>query len=135
MPGGPTYLVEYNSDDEEDDCTPLIGIKSSYDFIFTEQIGTVKHRKRPCFCEKCLLWKFEECHNQFVTGQLTEGKLKYKAIQADSTEEYEVQDLLERRQGDNGPEFLVKWAGWSDQYNEWLPEAALDCPDLMKKWK
>jgi hypothetical protein len=71
--------------------------------------------------------------NQFVTGQLTEGKLKYKAIQADSTEEYEVQDLLERRQGDNGPEFLVKWAGWSDQYNEWLPEAALDLSRFNEK--
>lgn len=134
IPGGPTFLVEYDSD-EEDDCTPLKGIKSSYDFIFSEQVGTIKHRKRPCFCSECLAWKFANCQNKFVAGELQEGKVRYKSAKEDSAEEYEVEEIIDRRSVAHGTEYLVKWSGWSNQYNEWLPEDAIDCPDLLKKFK
>jgi len=39
-------------------------------------------------------------------------------------EEYEVEEILERRTGDEGREYRVKWKGWDDP--TWEPEENLD---------
>lgn len=32
-------------------------------------------------------------------------------------------------------EYLVKWLGWADSYNEWLPLHDLHCPDLIADYE
>ena len=34
---------------------------------------------------------------------------------------YNVEAILQKRQGKSGEEFLVKWEGFADEFNSWEP--------------
>ncbi|OXA50942.1 uncharacterized protein LOC110853089 [Folsomia candida] len=41
----------------------------------------------------------------------------------DEPDKYEVEAVLDRRLRSNGHEYLVKWIGWSSEFNSWEPES------------
>jgi hypothetical protein len=52
----------------------------------------------------------------------------------DDEEQYEVEALLDRRTRKRVPQYLVKWLGWPEEYNQWVPEGELDAPELRKEY-
>ena len=53
----------------------------------------------------------------------------------DSTEEYEVETILQHRRKNKGYEYLVKWSGWTQRYNSWEPESNLShSPEILKDY-
>ena len=52
----------------------------------------------------------------------------------EDSEDYEVEEILEKRAGDNGCEYLVSWAGFSDQ--TWLHESELgNCNEIVQDFE
>ena len=50
------------------------------------------------------------------------------------SEDYEVEEILEKRAGDNGCEYLVTWVGFSDQ--TWLHESELgNCNEIVQDFE
>lgn len=41
----------------------------------------------------------------------------------DDGEDYEVEEVLDRRRRKGELQYLVKWRGWSTDYNQWVAEA------------
>merc|ERR1712141_837018 len=59
-----------------------------------------------------------------------------KAVQekkADSTqeEEYEVEEIVEKRMKKGKAEYLIKWKGWSHDDDTWEPRSNLDCDKII----
>jgi len=59
-----------------------------------------------------------------------------KAVQekkADSTqeEEYEVEEIVEKRIKKGKAEYLIKWKGWSHDDDTWEPRSNLDCDKII----
>ncbi|VDN19335.1 unnamed protein product [Cylicostephanus goldi] len=34
----------------------------------------------------------------------------------------------------HGMEYKVRWRGWSEQFDEWLPDSKMDCPDAIQAY-
>src|SRR6266436_751726 len=49
-----------------------------------------------------------------------------KPIEVEGTPEYEVEEVMDSRLKRGKLEYLVKWSGYTDDYNTWEPEANLD---------
>ena len=53
---------------------------------------------------------------------------------SDATD-YEVEKILAKRTTLDTVEYLVKWRGWDDTFNEWLPEPDLeDSANLLRRF-
>ena len=48
---------------------------------------------------------------------------------------YEVEDIVDRRDGAEGPEYLVKWKDWPNDANTWEPEKHLRKLDKLAEFK
>ena len=59
-------------------------------------------------------WADEE-----VTGRFYEEELQKVVVNEDTM--YRIDKILRRRTRDNRKEVLVKWYGWGDQFNSWIP--------------
>lgn len=74
--------------------------------------------------------KYNRAHNVFSVAllepwhgrKLAEGQLP--DLEEDP-EEWEVEDIVSRRDAPAGPLYLVKWKGWPVEYNTWEPEEHL----------
>jgi hypothetical protein len=52
----------------------------------------------------------------------------------DATEQYEVEGIVDKRQGDDGVEYRVKWVGYKDP--TWEPVSGLNqVPDMVKQFE
>ena len=49
-----------------------------------------------------------------------------EAVEVEGTPEYEVEQVLDSRLKRGKLEYLVKWSGYTDDYNTWEPESNLD---------
>ena len=49
-----------------------------------------------------------------------------EAVEVEGTPEYEVEGVLNSRLKRGKLEYLVKWSGYTDDYNTWEPESNLD---------
>ena len=49
-----------------------------------------------------------------------------EAVEVEGTPEYEVEQILNSRLKRGKLEYLVKWSGYTDDYNTWKPESNLD---------
>ena len=53
-----------------------------------------------------------------------------------SEEEYEVEQIVNKRLRKGKAEYLVKWKGWDDpDDNTWEPVAHLECKELIDEYE
>jgi hypothetical protein len=52
-----------------------------------------------------------------------------------SDTEYEVEAIVGHRMRYGRIEYLIKWKGWDDSYNEWHVEKDLSCSDLLVQYR
>lgn len=50
-------------------------------------------------------------------------------------EKYEVEALLDHKRKNSEWHFLVRFKGFSDKHDLWLPEANLDCSEILAKYR
>ena len=64
-----------------------------------------------------------------VAGQ---SSVPPEPIDIEGTPEYEVEEILDSRLKHGKLEYLVKWSGYTDDYNTWEPEAnCTNSPDII----
>ena len=55
---------------------------------------------------------------------------------AQTTEdEYEVDEILDKRGKGKQIKYLVRWKGYTNRYNSWIKGANMEAPDLLKKFQ
>jgi hypothetical protein len=55
-------------------------------------------------------------------------------IRADG-EHYEVEKILADRISRGKKQYLLKWKGYPDEENSWVPAQDLDAPDLLREYQ
>ena len=64
-----------------------------------------------------------------VAGQ---SSVPPEPIDVEGTPKYEVEEILDYRLKHGKLEYLVKWSGYTDDYNTWEPEAnCVNSPDII----
>lgn len=53
----------------------------------------------------------------------------------DDPDEYEVEEIREKSLRDGRIEYLVKWAGWPSEYNQWVDKDDINAPELIRKFE
>ena len=51
----------------------------------------------------------------------------------DDEEQWEIEEIVDRVRKRNGVWYKVKWTGWDDAYNQWLPEDELEKAQELKR--
>lgn len=49
--------------------------------------------------------------------------------------EFEVEEVLDRRVSNGNVEYLLKWKGFTSRHNSWVIENDVNCPELIKKFE
>jgi len=72
------------------------------------------------------LYKLKDAGDELIEGKFYEDELQRVDKDLHSGE-YEVERVLERRRNKttNEQEVLVKWKGWPDKFNSWIPASRL----------
>lgn len=144
--GGSSTVLNIQYEDVEEDVTTVTGIKACYDFVFSQQPNKLYMRRWPCVCANCLKFLFDDCTNQNSVGEwmtrvTTVVSVDHpKGISAPTNvqsegEIFEVQMLVGKRKVKNNVEYLVKWVGYADEFNSWIPLSDLQCPDLIEQFE
>ena len=53
----------------------------------------------------------------------------------DNLDEYEVEEIREKRTIKGKIHYLVKWTGWPSEYNQWVPEDDINAPRLIQTFE
>ncbi|CAF4555185.1 unnamed protein product [Rotaria sp. Silwood2] len=54
---------------------------------------------------------------------------------SNASSEYEVEKILaKRRRRRGGYEYFIKWVGYDDSANEWIPASSLNCPQRLAEF-
>jgi RNase H-like domain found in reverse transcriptase/Reverse transcriptase (RNA-dependent DNA polymerase)/Integrase zinc binding domain/Chromo (CHRromatin Organisation MOdifier) domain/Integrase core domain len=53
----------------------------------------------------------------------------------DQEEEYEVEEILEKRTRKKVLQYLVKWVGWPNEYNQWVPAEDMNALRLVDEFQ
>ena len=61
-------------------------------------------------------YKIKDSLNEIITGSFYEQEL-----QKTNQEVYRVEKVLRKKKIDGVEYALVKWSGYSDKFNEWIP--------------
>ncbi|XP_031625472.1 uncharacterized protein LOC116342113 [Contarinia nasturtii] len=91
--------------------------------------------------EKPIKDNSKEVDKTHVKKEASKNNSSQSTTSSDSSEEYEVEDLLEYRKRWGKEEVLVHWTGYSSDYDSWEPLSHLnpilkdDVPELRKKWE
>ncbi|KIV98558.1 uncharacterized protein PV09_09478 [Verruconis gallopava] len=72
-----------------------------------------------------------EKYHQREGGENTANQLPLPEI-IDDEEEWEVEEILDKKKHKNGMWYLVKWKGYPTEYNQWLPRENLDNAQEMR---
>ena len=156
-PGNAENIVFHEWDGYEHSPT-LLGNTKWYAFRWTEEEYVIYVRKWPCFCAHCLAEQWDACINIAKCGPwirkdvhqsdywVESGATALQRAQqyqnanivassdSDATD-YEVEKILAKRTTLDTVEYLVKWRGWDDTFNEWLPEPDLeDSANLLRRF-
>jgi hypothetical protein len=50
-------------------------------------------------------------------------------------DDWEVEEVKEKKKIDGEDHFLLKWKGWPSEYNQWVPKSNINAPDLIRKFE
>ena len=155
---GHAINVIFDEFDGYDHVPTLPGNTKWYAFRFTDEEYVLYVRKWPCFCVHCLAHEYDRCGNDNICGPWMRKVLKpsdtwkpsattpverarqYQRIgliasQDSDASDYEVEAILAKRTTLDTTEYLVKWRGWDETYNEWLAERDLnDSTNLLRNF-
>ena len=155
---GHAINVIFDEFDGYDHVPTLPGNTKWYAFRFTDEEYVLYVRKWPCFCVHCLAHEYDRCGNDNICGPWMRKVLKPSdmwkpsattpverarqfqrigliASQDSDASDYEVEAILAKRTTLDTTEYLVKWRGWDETYNEWLAERDLnDSTNLLRNF-
>jgi hypothetical protein len=85
---------------------------------FTKEIFVIVSR----FQKKPPVYKVKDLDDETIEGMFYEQQL-VKVVPKDDV--YEIDKILKTRKRDGRKEYLVKWEGYSDEYNQWISASDL----------
>ena len=103
-------------------------------FRVLDRVGSLAYRL-------CLPDKYSRLHNVFPVSLLEpwnhrSGQEPLPMPNLAEDEEWEVEEIRDKRRIGGETMWLVKWLGWPSEYNQWLDSEALgNAPDLMAKFE
>ena len=53
----------------------------------------------------------------------------------DDTDEYEVEEVRDKRTIKGRIHYLIKWVGWPSEYNQWVPEEDINAPQMIQDFE
>jgi len=92
----------------------------------------VKHHD-PKLLRKRFLEDSPESEEEDASSQKGDTGEEDKKSENDS-EEYEVEEVVRQRERNGKVEYYVKWLGWEETANTWVPLEDLHCPELIEKF-
>lgn len=75
--------------------------------------------------------KLLEARNNQLQKGVDQQKLVQKQDEADCCDEYEVEKLLDYKMKKGVRFYLVRWVGYSEEYDTWEKESNLDCQEIL----
>ena len=100
-------------------------------FRITEVIGSQAYRL-------ALPQQYSRLHDVFPIQLLEEYHPREKEEMMplpeleDNPEEYEVEEIRDKRMIKGKVHYLIKWTGWPSEYNQWVAEADMNAPRLIQ---
>ena len=92
--------------------------KKGYLPNFTEEIFTVAER----LARDPPVYRLKDWNQEDITGVFYEKEL-VKVIKANDF--YKIEKVIRKRRKNNQTEVLVKWLGYPDSFNQWIPQSEL----------
>ena len=89
----------------------------SYDEHYTREIFKIYQRIR---MQGIPMYKIKDFQNELIKGNFYESELQ--KVSKDEDALWFIEKKLRRRQKNGEIQWLVKFDGWSDRYNQWIPE-------------
>jgi hypothetical protein len=53
----------------------------------------------------------------------------------DDPEEYEIEEIRDKRTMKGRLHYLVKWTGWPSEYNQWVPEGDINASEMIQTFE
>jgi len=155
--GNATNVI-FDNFDGYDHAPTLVGNTKWFSYRFTDEEYVCYVRIWPCFCTFCLGQDWDHCVNVATCGPWIKKTVAHSDfwIQSSATplqrarqyqkvalipsqdsdaSDYEVERILAKRTTIDTAEYLVKWRGWDQMYNQWLPERDLaDSTNLIRRF-
>ena len=98
-------------------------LKKPFDREYSEkwstEIFTVMSRKNN---QDIPMYQLKDYNNDVIRGYFYEPEMQHSYIGDDV---YKVEKILKKRKRKKITEVLVKWKGWGDKFNSWIPESEL----------
>jgi hypothetical protein len=113
-----------------------LGPKYIGPFRILETIGTQAYRLS-------LPSQYNRIHNVFPVSllepwHLRKGEVATNFLQMpdlEDEEEWEVEEIKGETAHEGETHYLVKWAGWPAEYNQWVPEPMVNAPRLVSRFR
>ena len=105
-------------------------------FRITEVVGSQAYRL-------ALPQQYSRLHDVFPVQLLEEYHVRDRQeLEAmslpeleDNPDEYEIEEIREKRTIKGKIHYLVKWIGWPSEYNQWVPEDDMNAPRLIQAFE
>ena len=98
-----------------------------YSQKWSTEIFTVIDRK---FNQDFPMYTLKDYHNHIIKSHFYETELQLAYIGEET--EYKIEKITKRRKRNKQEEILVKWKGWPEKFNSWIPGKTVRCLTLNK---
>ena len=99
--------------------------KSKFDREYSErwsrEIFSIIDRK---YNQNVPMYQIKDYNNEIIKSFFYQPELQKAYIDADVV--YKIDKILKKRKRSGVQELLVKWKGWPDKFNSWIPETNLE---------